>query len=162
MACNGLFGTGEPYDICPPNPNKYFTLKKAELVVPNKPAWKVFYDLQVIYQVSRDLPHDSVRAAQALYAANKIVNTIRVEDEASLYDAAEIAKEFFGSKNGTSQHSLTAVGHCHIGLFISISHNVPLRGIPADTPLLSQTPPGSGPTLRRAVRLRVAGLHSSV
>ncbi|RUS22422.1 glycosyl hydrolases family 38 N-terminal domain-containing protein [Endogone sp. FLAS-F59071] len=114
MACNGLFGTGEPYDICPPNPNKYFTLKKAELVVPNKPAWKVFYDLQVIYQVSRDLPQDSVRAAQALYAANKIVNTIKVEDETSLHDAAEIAKEFFGNKNGTSQHSLTAVGHCHI------------------------------------------------
>ncbi|RUP17557.1 galactose mutarotase-like domain-containing protein, partial [Jimgerdemannia flammicorona] len=114
MACNGLFGTGEPSSISPPNPNKRFTLAKAELAVPNKIAWQLFYDLQIIHHLSQDLPEDSVRSAQAMYAANKIVNTIQIDDENSLLEALKISKEFLSHKNGTSQHKLTAVGHCHI------------------------------------------------
>ncbi|CAG8667374.1 11557_t:CDS:2, partial [Diversispora eburnea] len=61
------------------------------------------------------LPHDSSKATQALYAANKIVNTFQPHKENSIDQALLISKEFLKHKNGSNdQFKLTAVGNCHI------------------------------------------------
>ncbi|KAJ2963578.1 hypothetical protein NQZ79_g1347 [Umbelopsis isabellina] len=113
MACNGMFGTGNGL-IGPPDPNRFFNLNELDLAVPNKLAWKLLYDFQIILGMSRDLPQDSLRAAQALHTANRIVNVFRAGDDRTLEEGIRIAKEFLGAKNGDSQHEITALGHCHI------------------------------------------------
>lgn len=86
--------------------------------MPNKLAWRLLYDFQIILGMSRDLPQESLRAAQALHTANRIVNVFRAGDDRTLEEGIRIAAEFLGAKNGDSQHEITALGHCHIGEFM--------------------------------------------
>ena len=114
MACNGLFGAGKDGMINSPDPKKSFSLAKAELVVPNLRAAKLYQDVQILYEFAKEFPKDSLRGRQALFAANAVVNVHRHGD-ASSYDAAEdLVNAFFKDTNGTSQHQISAVGHCHI------------------------------------------------
>lgn len=43
-SCNGMFGVGMEGDVAPPDPNRYFTLNSADLVVPNQEAWGLLWD----------------------------------------------------------------------------------------------------------------------
>ncbi|CAG8506444.1 799_t:CDS:10 [Paraglomus brasilianum] len=114
MACNGMFGTGKGDSINPPDPNRTYTLRKAKLAVPNKLAWKLLYDFQIIKDTAQNLRSDEVRSVQALYTANAIVDIFRAGRNGSLIEGHRLAREFFEHKNGGAQHRLTAVGHCHI------------------------------------------------
>lgn len=88
--------------------------------MPNRRAWDLLYDFQIILGMARDLPPDSLRAAQALNTANTIVNVFRPGSDSSLEECLKIARQFLSAKNGDAQHEITALGHCHIGkLFIS-------------------------------------------
>lgn len=53
MACNGLFGAGEGTQISPPNPNKQFTLAKANLAVIDRDVKTLILDLQVLTELAR-------------------------------------------------------------------------------------------------------------
>lgn len=90
--------------------------------MPNRLAWDLLYDFQIILGMARDLPPDSPRAAQALYTANKIVNTFYPGDDSSLEECLRIAGRFLSAKNGDAQHEIVAIGHCHIGKVISRAH----------------------------------------
>lgn len=49
MACNGMFGNAPGGDsIQPPNPNKYYTLHKAQITAVNLEARALFYDFWII------------------------------------------------------------------------------------------------------------------
>lgn len=65
--------------------------------------------------MARDLPQDSLRAAQALNTANNIVNTFIPGNDESIERCLQIASHFLSAKNGDSQHEVVALGHCHIG-----------------------------------------------
>jgi hypothetical protein len=43
-ACNGMFGVGSN-DAMVPDPNRYFSIKKADLVVPDSPLQHLYHDL---------------------------------------------------------------------------------------------------------------------
>ena len=109
-----MFGTGKGDSINPPDPNRTYTLRKAKLAVPNKLAWKLLYDFQIIKDAAQNLRSDEVRSVQALYTANAIVDIFRAGRNGSLIEGHRLAREFFEHKNGGAQHRLTAVGHCHI------------------------------------------------
>ncbi|KAI8339784.1 galactose mutarotase-like domain-containing protein [Choanephora cucurbitarum] len=113
MACNGMFGAGSGL-IGPPDPNRFFHLSAADLAVPNKIAWDLLYDFQVILGMAKDLPEDSLRASQALFTANSIINAFTPGDDESMVRGLEIANTFLQAKNGDAQHEIFAVGHCHI------------------------------------------------
>jgi alpha-mannosidase len=54
MACNGMFGNAPGGDtIQPPNPNKYFTLGKAQIVAVNLEARALYYDFWILGGKSR-------------------------------------------------------------------------------------------------------------
>ena len=108
-----MFGNGD-YTIYPPDPNRTFGLSTAELAVPNKDAWGLFYDFQIIIDMAKEIPNDTVQSVQALYIANNIVNVFQRGDNESIIEGRRVAKEFLKNKNGSTQHRLTAVGHCHI------------------------------------------------
>jgi alpha-mannosidase len=84
--------------IDPPDQNRYYTLNTAELAVPNNLAFAVWYDFEILLgmvkvnlarrpsklwefhnEVFQDLPSNSQPSSDALYTANKIVNTIRTD-----------------------------------------------------------------------------------
>jgi alpha-mannosidase len=113
MACNGMFGTGNGL-IGPPDPNRFFNLTAVDLAVPNKLAWNLLYDFQIILGMAKDLPEDSLRGSQALFCANNIINAFSPGDDASIVQGLEIANTFLQSKNGDAQHEIFAIGHCHI------------------------------------------------
>lgn len=114
MACNGMFGTGNNGLIGPPDPNRFFNLNEVDLAVPNKLAWELLHDFQIILGMAKDLPEDSLRGSQALFTANNIINVFERGNDQSIREGLKIAQEFLIAKNGDSQHEIFATGHCHI------------------------------------------------
>lgn len=118
--------------------------------------------------MSRDLPQESLRAAQALHTANRIVNVFRAGDDRTLEEGIRIAAEFLGAKNGDSQHEITALGHCHIGEFMPF-HDERLNMYKNDgwsnlcvASSPRQTPLGYGRSMKLLERLVAVGPHRSI
>ncbi|KAI9326834.1 glycosyl hydrolases family 38 N-terminal domain-containing protein [Zopfochytrium polystomum] len=112
VACNQLWGNGEPAD-----PDRYYTLKVVELAVPNRLAWSLLWDMEILLGIIQKVDSNSQVRADALYSANKILNTFRHNKPETLEAAHAIAKEFFAERRDTGGdkiHEVTAIGHCHI------------------------------------------------
>ncbi|KAG9489498.1 hypothetical protein GDO78_005466 [Eleutherodactylus coqui] len=114
MACNGLFGAGQGGMIAPVDPKKTFTLQRAELAIFNRAVQELLLDLEILYDMARLLGEDNQRSFQALYVANQMVNLCDVNDPGTFAVVRKLSSEFFSQKNGDSQHTLHAMGHCHI------------------------------------------------
>ncbi|KAL3883418.1 hypothetical protein ACJMK2_029685 [Sinanodonta woodiana] len=114
MACNGLFGTGDNGMINPPNPNRTFTLSRAEVAVFDRAVYNLVREVELLHDMARHLPEGSERGYQALYTVNQMINAINFEDRSTFEKAHKIAQEFLSQKNGDSQHVIHAMGHCHI------------------------------------------------
>ncbi|KAG0012639.1 Glycoside hydrolase, 38 vacuolar alpha mannosidase [Entomortierella chlamydospora] len=115
MACNGMFGTGNGGLINPPDNNRSFQLAQVEIAVPNKAAWQLYYDIQVIRGMANGLPSDTARAQEALYACNQVIDTFSRENvEKSLQNCLKITHQFLSKKAAPDVHRVTAVGNCHI------------------------------------------------
>ncbi|WWC72433.1 uncharacterized protein I206_106395 [Kwoniella pini CBS 10737] len=121
-SCNGMFGID---DMDPPNPNRYYRLNSADLVVPNMEAWRLLWDFNAIHQVYNTLPDDSPLSKHSMYVANEIMNTFKRGSLESVTKARKLAQEILGkewekeiakdSKNAVEQKgTLWGVGHCHI------------------------------------------------
>jgi hypothetical protein len=61
---------------------------------------------------TQTLPENSPRAAQALMAANDMVNVVRMDDRASWASARAVAARFLHKQNSPGQFNVTAIGHC--------------------------------------------------
>ncbi|XP_053933839.1 alpha-mannosidase 2C1 [Cuculus canorus] len=60
------------------------------------------------------LGEENQRSFQALYTANQMVNVCDVTDPSTFPAARDLAAAIFSQRNGKSQHTIHAVGHCHI------------------------------------------------
>ncbi|MGH0150168.1 UNVERIFIED_CONTAM: hypothetical protein FKN15_022366 [Acipenser sinensis] len=114
LACNGLFGAGQGSMIAPPDPDRKYSLQRAELVVFNRGVDELLVDFEMIVDIVKLLGENDQRGFQALFTANEMVNVCDVTDPNSFLAARELAKKFFSQKNGESQHIVHAMGHCHI------------------------------------------------
>ncbi|XP_069758353.1 alpha-mannosidase 2C1 [Narcine bancroftii] len=114
LACNGLFGAGQGSMIAPPDPQRKFTLHKAELVVFNRAVHKLLIDFEILHDMAKFLGCENQRSYQALYTANKMVNACDVTDPSTFVKVHRLANSFLQQKNGESQHVVHAMGHCHI------------------------------------------------
>ncbi|XP_068131706.1 alpha-mannosidase 2C1 [Hyperolius riggenbachi] len=114
MACNGLFGAGQGGMIAPDDPNRTFTLQKAQLAIFNRNVEELLLDFEILYNMAKLLGEDNQRSFQALYVANQMVNLCDVNDFASFAAVHKLAAAFFSQKNGDSQYTIHAMGHCHI------------------------------------------------
>ncbi|CAO2634917.1 Alpha-mannosidase 2C1 [Lemmus lemmus] len=114
VACNGLLGAGKGSMIAAPDPEKMFRLSQAELAVFHRDVHKLLVDLELLLGVAKGLGEDNQRSFQALYTANQMVNVCDPA-QPETYSAAEaLASKFFGQHGGESQHTIHAMGHCHI------------------------------------------------
>ncbi|ETE66639.1 Alpha-mannosidase 2C1, partial [Ophiophagus hannah] len=114
VACNGLFGAGKGSMIAPPDPDKTFSLNRAELVVYNRDVHELLVDFEILLDMAKLLGEENQRSFQALYAANQMVNLCDVNNPATFPAVRELAHSVFCQKNGDSQHIIHAMGHCHI------------------------------------------------
>ncbi|ODV89866.1 glycoside hydrolase family 38 protein [Tortispora caseinolytica NRRL Y-17796] len=121
-SCNGMFGNAPGADnIQPPDPERYFTLKSADLVWPDLEARALYYDFTIIAEAARDLPQDSWQSYKALDIGNRIMNTFDVEDRSTIAKCRKIAAEFLGTDvdseavySTKGDIDVEAMGHCHI------------------------------------------------
>lgn len=51
LACNGLFGAGQGSMIAAPDPNRKYTLHKAELVVFNQAVQELLIDFEMLVDI---------------------------------------------------------------------------------------------------------------
>jgi hypothetical protein len=65
-------------------PNRYFTLASADLVVPNQDAWHLFWDFTTLREIVDSLPGNSTLQNLALTTANEIMNEFNVNDPVSI------------------------------------------------------------------------------
>lgn len=123
MACNGMFGAapdGVP-NILPPDPNKRFTLSKAEIVSVNYQARMLHIDMWELGDAARELPENSAEQNQALTVAMKIIDTYQVGNQESILKCRKLAQEIVGpdvDSHRVYQAGKDAVvfgiGNCHI------------------------------------------------
>lgn len=107
MACNLLGGAqGLPLSLG--------VLRQAEIAVFDRAVWDFLWDYTVIAGMAKHLPANSPRGAQALWAANAIINATDLDDRATWPAARRIARRFLAAKNGDGQHHISAIGHAHI------------------------------------------------
>ncbi|KAF7559773.1 hypothetical protein G7046_g4368 [Stylonectria norvegica] len=123
MACNGMFGCAPDgkTSIAPPDPNKHFTLSKADIVAVNFQARMLHFDMWEIGDAARELPENSAEQNQALTVAMKVVNTFQVNDQKSILKCREIAREILGPDVDShrvyevgKEPVVFGIGHCHI------------------------------------------------
>ncbi|CAH1250253.1 MAN2C1 [Branchiostoma lanceolatum] len=114
MAANGMFGAGGGTMISAPDPNRTFTLSRAELAVLDRDVYDLLMDFEVIIDMAKHISEENQRSYQALYTANQMVNVCDVRDKSTYARAREIARNFLSQRNGDSQHVIHAMGHCHI------------------------------------------------
>lgn len=119
MACNGMFGTG---DQGHPDPNKYYTLSRCDLVWPDLNARKLFWDFWILGDAARELPGGRDKY-QAALIANKIMDTFDPNDRKSILKCRKLAQEFLGpdvdseavfENNPLKKIDVFGVGNCHI------------------------------------------------
>ncbi|MED6290454.1 Alpha-mannosidase 2C1, partial [Characodon lateralis] len=114
VACNGLFGAGQGSMIAAPDPNKMFSVQKAELVTFNRDVQKLLTEFEMLVDIVKELGDGEQRGYQALFTANEMVNLCDPFDPSSFSKAHSLAHKFFHQRNGESQHTVHAMGHCHI------------------------------------------------
>ncbi|XP_051918255.1 alpha-mannosidase 2C1 isoform X2 [Hippocampus zosterae] len=114
LACNGLFGAGQGSMIAAPDANRTFTVRKAELVVLNRDVRELLTDFDMLIDIVKELGESEQRSFQALFTVNEMVNVSNPADPNSFDKARALAHKFFSQRNGQSQHTAHAMGHCHI------------------------------------------------
>lgn len=117
IACNGMFGNG---DGGVPDPNRYFRLNRADLVLPDVGARRLYWDFWILSDAARELP-DGGTKYQAAAACNAIMNAFDPEDRGSIGRCRAIAAKLLGevdelvfSRNPLRTTDVWAVGNCHI------------------------------------------------
>ena len=124
MACNGMFGNAPGGDsIQPPDPNKSYTLWKAQIVDVNLAARHLKVDFWIIGDAAREFPGDSWEKHEALQVCNQIMDTFIAGNgsQDSIEKGRKIAEQYIGknvnsAKVYDSDEKLLVygIGHCHI------------------------------------------------
>lgn len=123
MACNGMFGNppNGTTTITPPDPNKRFTLSKADIVSVNYQARMLQFDMWELGDAARELPENSAEQNRALTVAMKIIDTFQVNNQDSILECRELAKEILGPDVDShrvyevgKEPVVYGIGNCHI------------------------------------------------
>ncbi|KAJ9496005.1 Glycoside hydrolase, 38 vacuolar alpha mannosidase [Exophiala xenobiotica] len=124
MACNGMFGNAPGGDsIQPPDPNRYYTLWKAQIVDVNLAARQLYVDFWIIGDAAREFPGDGWEKHEALVVCNQIMDTFIAGNGSaeSIDEGRKIAQKYIGKNVDSSKvydsdakSIVYAIGHCHI------------------------------------------------
>ncbi|CAI4447708.1 BGN_3a_G0018490.mRNA.1.CDS.1 [Saccharomyces cerevisiae] len=122
---NGMFGCGAGSTINPPDDNRFFHLRKADIVWPDLDARALYIDFWMLGDAARELPGDSWQKHQARQLGNAVMNLFDPNDRSSVRKCRELLqREYFDSflesskvyEQGESQvlTNVYGIGNCHI------------------------------------------------
>lgn len=78
-------------------PNRYYTLDSADLVVPCMPAWHLMWDFNLLVQIAKSDDAGSPLSERAMRAANEIINVFEADKPAETIEKArKIAEDILG------------------------------------------------------------------
>jgi alpha-mannosidase len=78
-------------------PNRYYTLDSADLVVPYMPAWHLMWSFNLLVQIAQNDQANSPLSERAMNAANEIINVFEAEDsDRTIALANKIAERLLG------------------------------------------------------------------
>ncbi|XP_046577419.1 alpha-mannosidase 2C1-like [Haliotis rubra] len=109
MSVNGIFN-----DFNEAPPDFKATLTTAEIRVFDRHVFNVSMDLQVLYELAKDLPSDSCMSEHALHAANDVINACVLGTRDSYEVARSQASHVLAMANGAASHHIHAVGYANI------------------------------------------------
>ncbi len=89
-------------------------LRMAEIAVFDRRVWDLILDFTVIAEIAVELPQNTPRSAQALFAGNEMINLINLDDPSSWQKARSVAAKYLSARNGAGQHTISAIGHAHL------------------------------------------------
>ncbi|CAH6723797.1 alpha-mannosidase [[Candida] jaroonii] len=123
ISCNGMFGISQDGNV---DPNRYFNLSRADVLLPNLDARGLYYDFWILSDAARELP-SGWQKYQAADICNKIMNTFDPEDVESIKPCRELAATLLSkdissdkvfsvlpNENSANPIDVYAVGNCHI------------------------------------------------
>lgn len=118
LVCTGLGGNFNNGNMCDGlDVNKKFTLQQCHIATFNREAWDLYWDYKILYESAKHLERSKQsRSDQALLLGNDIVNTCVPIDKKTYAPSRAIAKQFLSAPNPETQHTVYAVGHCHIDM----------------------------------------------
>ena len=106
MACCGKFGNGDGGMIAPPA-DRTFDIKYADVVVVNDAAMALFWDMQVLHDLAKELtPPQSSVGAKAANLASVVINVTDLHSRSSLLEARRLIAEsgiFTATKDNDGQ-----------------------------------------------------------
>ncbi|EMG48395.1 ams1 Alpha-mannosidase [Candida maltosa Xu316] len=123
VACNGMFGNGAEGE---PDPNRYFRLNRAHLVVPNLEARRLFWDFWILGDATREFPGGQWQKYQAADICTQIMNTFDPDDVNSIAKCRKLAEKLLGDKINSDdvfheypneqnkRIDVYGIGNCHI------------------------------------------------
>ncbi|XAM00209.1 alpha-mannosidase [Phycisphaeraceae bacterium D3-23] len=91
-----------------------FTLKRCELALFDRDAWKLQCAYELLAGTLEVLPKDAPRRGQVLAALNKSLNVLEDDDPATTADAMAVLQPALEKRNGDTAHHVSAIGHAHI------------------------------------------------
>ena len=118
MACCGLFGNFIGGNMLAGlDMNKTFKLNECRLGAFDREAWELLQDFKVLKDCAHYLDtNQNGRADEALVIANEILNICKPGDRSTYKPCRDLTKKFLSTANSTAQHTVYAVGHCHIDM----------------------------------------------
>lgn len=91
-----------------------FTLKRCELALFDRDAWKLLCAYELLAGVLEVLPKDAPRRGQVLSALNESLNVLDDDNPATTADAMAVLQPVLAKRNGDTAHHVSAIGHAHI------------------------------------------------
>lgn len=107
----GIAAYGDP--LLQDHPTCTCKVEKLRLAVVDVEAWNLRHDVEVLLDLYRALPEQSVRRARVLRALTKVAEILAVDERAYAQAAAALA-EVKAKRANASDIPVRAVGHAHI------------------------------------------------
>ncbi|XP_071114524.1 alpha-mannosidase 2C1-like [Haliotis cracherodii] len=109
MSVNGIYN-----DFNEAPPDFQAKLTTAEIRVFDRNIFNVMMDLQVLYEMAKDLPRDSCMSEYALQVANDVINACVLGTKEAYKIARSRARHALGMTSGKGSHQIHAVGYVNV------------------------------------------------
>lgn len=91
-------------------------IKEADIAVRNNSILKLYYDVEILEELSRILPQNKARTCQIKEALYEVALIMKDYSESEAVKAIEILRPYLEAKNGSQELTLSVIGHSHLDL----------------------------------------------